>query len=336
MTLRHLRYICFSLAAALAFTGCITEDLPECPNEYDLQIVFDRNMLYADAFASQVKSVDIKVFDSATGREVYAFSDKGDALAAEGYRVTLPIPPGTYDILCWGSMAEGNAFGYADPAANTLQQQRVLLNTVNGESGDRLNNLFHGLLQSATFTDNNDTGSIEPQTATIYLTKNTNRINVILHNLDGTEMQTSAFTFSISSANAEMSYDNTLGARREVVYTPWHISPVLSDTEASSARALTPSALVAEFSLARLVEKGDSRLDVHRTADGERIISIPLERNLLLYKGEFHAAMTAQEYLDRQDDYTITFILDKNNNWDKAAMIYINDWATPPVQYQEW
>lgn len=46
--------------------------------------------------------------------------------------------------------------------------------------------------------------------------------------------------------------------------------------------------------------------------------------------------MTDREYLDRQDDYAITFILDRNNNWDKASMIYINNWATPPVQYQEW
>ena len=27
--------------------------------------------------------------------------------------------------------------------------------------------------------------------------------------------------------------------------------------------------------------------------------------------------MTDQEYLDRQDDYSITFILDRNNNWDR-------------------
>ncbi|MDE6469286.1 MAG: FimB/Mfa2 family fimbrial subunit, partial [Muribaculaceae bacterium] len=62
----------------------------------------------------------------------------------------------------------------------------------------------------------------------------------------------------------------------------------------------------------------------------------PLERTLLLYKAQFHASMADDEYLDREDDYNITFILDKNNNWNRAAMIYINNWATLPVQYQEW
>lgn len=318
----------------MPLTGCITEDITECPNDYGLQIVFDRNMLYADAFATQVKSVDIKVFDSATGREAYSFAEKGDALAAKGYRVALPLPPGSYDILCWGSMAEGNSFSYADPSADILEHRNVILNTEEGISRHRLNNLYHGLLKGETFTDNNDTGSTAPQTAVIHLTKNTNRINVILHNLDGTEMHENGFTFTITSKNGEMGYDNSLAAGREVTYKPWHITPIVSETE--ELRQPVQSALSAEFSTGRLTDKSESRLEVFRTSDGERIISIPLEKNLLLYKGEFHSSMTDGEYLDRQDDYTITFILDKNNNWDKAAMIYINKWATLPIQYQEW
>lgn len=330
---RHLRHICISLTAALALTGCVTEDFPECPNEYNLKIVFDRNMLYADAFASQVKSVDIKVFEAETGRQVYAFGESGDALAAEGYKVALPIPPGTYDILCWGGMAEGKSFGHTDPTADILEHHGVILNTDNGISRERLFNLYHGL-RRVTFADNNDLGSRDPQTATISLTKNTNRINVILHNLDGTEMQESDFRFAISSKNAEMAYDNSIAAARTVTYLPWHTTPVMSETDGS--RAPVQSALSAEFSTGRLTVDFGSRLDVYRESDGERIISVPLERNLLLYKGQFHSSMADQEYLDRQDDYTITFILDRNNSWNKAAMIYINDWSTPPVQYQEW
>ncbi len=333
MKRRHFGNICISLVTALSLSGCVTEDFPECPNEYMLRIVYDRNMLFADAFASQVKSVDIKVFDSETGHMVFHHSEEGTPLSVDGYRASLPVPPGTYDILCWGGMAEGISFGYADPAADILQNNNVLLRMENGLSKDRLDNLYHGLLQHVTFVDNNDIGSIEPQTAAIYLTKNTNRINVILHNLDGTEMDESDFTFTVSSVNAGMGYDNSLDPQGKVKYYPWHISSIGS---VDASGVLVPSVISAEFSTGRLTTAFSSRLDIIRNSDGERIISIPLERNLLLYKGEFHSSMTDQEYLDRQDDYTLTFILDKNNNWDKAAMIYINDWATPPVQYQEW
>lgn len=339
MKSRHLRNICIrniciSFLATVVLTGCVTEDFEECPNEYELKIVFDRNMLFADAFASQVKSVDIKVFDSNTGREVYSFQDEGAALASADYRVPLPIPPGTYDILCWAGMAEGDSFSYADPTADSLEHQNVILNTENGVSHNRLNNLYHGLSRGVTFVDNNTIGSTQVQTATVSLTKDTNRVYIMLHNLDGTELQESDFTFSISSDNAAMSYDNALEPGGKVLYQPWHISSIVSETNISPSPVR--SALGAEMSVGRLTTSSDSRLDVYRMSDGERIISIPLERNLLLYKGAYFSYMSDQEYLDRQDDYVITFILDKNNNWNMAAMIYINNWATPPIQNQEW
>lgn len=338
MNTRHLvricGIICISTMASVLTGGCIREDFAECKDTYDLRLVFDRNMLYTDAFASQVRSVDVKVFDSSTGREVYSYADSGAALESADYRVALPIPPGTYDILCWAGMAEGDSFGYALPAADMLQQHNVALNTENGVSGHRLNNLYHGLSRGVTFVSGNSLGHDQNQTTTVYLTKNTNRVCVMLHNLDGTELDESGFTFSITSGNALMNFDNTLDPAGRVTYRPWHVTPIMLETETKSEPV--QSALAAEISMARLVTDGNSRLDVYRTADGERIISVPLERNLLLYKGEYHSMMSDAEYLDRQDDYTITFILDRNNNWDRAAMIYINNWATPPVQYQDW
>lgn len=346
MNTRHLvrvcGIICISTMASVLTGGCIREDFAECKNSYDLRLVFDRNMLYTDAFASQVRSVDVKVFDSSTGREVYSYADSGAALAQADYRVALPIPPGTYDILCWAGMAEGDSFGYALPAADMLQQHSVTLNTENGVSGRRLNNLYHGLSRGVTFVSGNSLGHDQAQTATVYLTKNTNRVCVMLHNLDGTELDESGFTFSITSGNALMNFDNTLDPAGRVTYRPWHITPIMlesetkNETKTETKSEPVQSALAAEISMARLVPDGNSRLDVYRTDDGERIISVPLERNLLLYKGEYHSMMSDAEYLDRQDDYTITFILDRNNNWDRAAMIYINNWATPPVQYQDW
>jgi len=347
MTIKHLKYAVFTLLASLLLQSCINEDMQECPNEYNLRIVFDRNMLYADAFASCVKSVDIQVFDHTTGMPVYRHTDSGDALASGNYLVTLPIPAGTYDVLCWCGLNEGNSFSYTNAGSQALTDQGMLLNTDNGVSNGRLNDLYHGMLIETTFIDNNDIGSFEPQTKTIYLTKNTNRVNVVLLNLDGSEMGKDAFTWTITSANGEMAYDNKLITGSHVTYSPWSITPILQQTitepeadetkESTSDNTVTTKAgLSAEFSMARLTPESNSRLDVVRVSDGERIISVPLEANLLLYKGEFHSDMSDAEYLDRQDDYTITFILDKNNNWDRAAMIYIQDWATLPVQYQDF
>lgn len=338
MTPRHLRNICISLTAATSLTGCITEDFPECPNEYELKIVFVRNMLNADAFASQVKSVDVKVFDPDTHQLVYSCSEQGAPLATGAYRMRLPVKPGSYDILCWGGMAEGQSFGYASPAAEIIDNFDVVLNTDNdGISRHRLNDLYHGLTRHITFTDNNNIGSRDVQTAEISLTKNTNRINVMLHNLDGTKLKDSDFSFRIIARNAEMAYDNSLSAQRRVEYQPWHISAsTIIEDETPSSKSAVQTALAAEFVTGRLLSNANSRLEVVRNTDGERIIAVPLERNLLLFKGEFHSQMSDQEYLDREDDYNITFILDEKNNWNKDVKIQINGWSTLPIQTEEW
>lgn len=328
--------------AASAFTGCVMDDLPECPNEYALKIRFDRNMLYADAFATQVKSIDVKVFDFDSGKQVYHFSDEGPGLADESYLVSLPIPPGKYNILCWAGMAAGDSFGYTTRAGDELPEFSVILNDGAPESVKRLDNLFHGLLTGVEFTDNNAAGSFEPQIVTMPLTKDTNNINVMLHNLNGTPMDPDGYEMRISATNAEMDFRNSTAPSRRVRYSPWHVTPVSHVKPGISGESTVQSALAAEFSMSRLMvpdkEAGisGSRLEVVRKTDGVTIISIPLESNLLLYRGQFHSQMTPQEFLDRQDDYQITFILDVNNSWDRSAMIYINDWATPPIQYQEW
>lgn len=348
MTIKHLKYAVLPLLASLLLQSCINDDMQECPNEYNLRIVFDRNMLYADAFASCVKSVDIQVFDHATGAQVYRHTESGEKLASESYKVTLPVAPGTYDILCWGGLSQGNAFSYAEPGAKALDRQGMKLATTDGQSTARLNELYHGMLTEATFTDNNDIGSFEPQTQTLHLTKNTNRVNVLLVNLDGTAMNPKDFECTITSNNAKMAYDNRLDLdepdESRVVYKPWSVTPIELETAEDTKSTVTvpgqgavaEAGLSAEFSLARLTTASDSRLDVVRRTDGRRIISVPLEDNLLLYRGAFHADMTPAEYLDREDDYSITFIIDADHNWDHTAFIYIQRWATLPVQYQEF
>ena len=46
---------------------------------------------------------------------------------------------------------------------------------------------------------------------------------------------------------------------------------------------------------------------------------------MLLVKGKYNRAMTNQEYLDRQDEYSFIFFLDANNNW-LSSHIFINSW----------
>ena len=56
---------------------------------------------------------------------------------------------------------------------------------------------------------------------------------------------------------------------------------------------------------------------------------------MLMVKGEYNKSMSDQDYLDRQDDYTMTFFIDSENRWYTHAGIYINSWYVVPRQETE-
>ena len=86
--------------SALSSCGMIYEDEGDCNTYCDVRFVYDRNMEFADAFASKVEAVDLYVFD-ADGKFLRQVSERGDALKADGYRMPLDLQPGRYTVLAW-------------------------------------------------------------------------------------------------------------------------------------------------------------------------------------------------------------------------------------------
>ena len=74
-----------------------------------------------------------------------------------------------------------------------------------------------------------------------------------------------------------------------------------------------------------MVEENNPKLTITNTETGETVLSIPLVKYLLLTEAEGHD-MTNQEYLDRQDEYNMTFFLDESKKWINTRII-INDWV---------
>ena len=85
------------------------------------------------------------------------------------------------------------------------------------------------------------------------------------------------------------------------------------------------SAVVAELTTSRLMAGSKARLTVTNRRTGATVASIPVVDYALLVKGNYNRAMTDQEYLDRQDEYNMTFFLDEGGNWLSASVI-INSW----------
>ena len=81
---------------------------------------------------------------------------------------------------------------------------------------------------------------------------------------------------------------------------------------------------MAELTVGRLVKGRRPILNVYNT-HGVRVISIPLIDYALLIKGHYNSTMSDQEYMDRQDEYNMTFFLDKEDRWVSSSIL-INSW----------
>jgi hypothetical protein len=81
---------------------------------------------------------------------------------------------------------------------------------------------------------------------------------------------------------------------------------------------------LAELTIGRMRAEASPILYIKSRETGEDLVRIPLADYALLVKGYYRQGMSDQEYLDRQDEYTLTLFLDEGE-W-VSSYILINSW----------
>jgi hypothetical protein len=338
---RHtFQYFITALVMGLAVTACDTAifdtTVEDCgadggrptdePDEVTCYVKFryDMNMKYADAFYNEVNEVTLYVFD-ANGNLVWRGSEQGEPLTDSDYRMSVEVVPGTYEMVAWchnnhDLPTRFTLAGGASPVSRAdlaCKVERQHDDYGNGFINNDIDGLYHGQLQSVEVKATDD-----EQEVTISLTKNTNVIRVVLQHLNGEELNKDDFNFTVSDDNGLMDYDNSLLPDEMITYHAWSIS---SGSTQINGGTSSVSAVVAEITTVRLMETHKPVLTVTRK-DGSTVLQIPLIDYILMVKGNYHRQISDQEYLDRQDEYNMTFFLDNNNSWNTNAGIYINSW----------
>lgn len=331
-----------------AFASCdsvIYDDEGDCEVTYRVAFRYDLNMKWADAFANEVHSVHLYAFDM-DGMLVWQNSEKGEALAADGYTMTLDLPAGDYHLLAWcglendGKRAESFSVPEAQVGKTRVEELRCRLYREHDDAGacceDKLYALFHGMLD-VTLPNMTDEGGV--YTCTVPLTKDTNHVRIILQHLSGKEVNPKDFTFRIEEENGLMNHDNRLLADEMITYRPYNITSGIAGlgiddypqmgraaiAEPQSTKAITSvSVAIADLAIPRLVEGRKTYLTIE-TCEGERAACIPLTDYALMLMDGYDREMTPQEYLDRQDEYALTFFLDESRIWIGTSII-INSW----------
>lgn len=322
--------ICPLLFMSSCKDSFIYEDEGDCTVRYKIRFVYDMNLKWADAFPSEVKSVNLYVFDS-NKRFYTQYEEAGEILSDPAYRLYLDLPAGDYYFVSWcglendGIMEE--SFTVTAPVAGvtTLDELICSLNTTTATKADameisdtRLNFLYHGYLE-ANLPDSNDGEEYE---YVINLTKDTNHIRIILQELASDEdMDPADYAITIESADGVMAYNNDLLGNNVITYRPWSLMNDyvgVGRVDVDNGEITYVKGLVADLSTSRMMayQKDNFMLTVTRTDTGEQIIArVPVIQYALLSRSYYELAyghlMTDQEFLDREDEYVLTFFLEK-------------------------
>ncbi len=313
---------------ALALHSCdgmIYDYEGDCTPYYQVKFRYDYNMKYANAFANEVESVTLYLLDS-NNNVVWQKTESGDILANEDYVMNVDVDPGKYSLLVWCGTKDKGSFTIPESTVATeLTSTLVRKHDSEGNAylDEDIDRLFHGYLADQDFPEEEGT-----YTYTVSLVKNTNHITVVLQHLSGEEVDPDDFTFTITDNNGSMDWDNALLEDEDITYYAWYTASAgasVETTRADDGTLLYNNAAVAELSTARLMSGADTRLTVVNNSTGETVLSIPFIDYALLVKGYYNRDMDDQEYLDRQDEYSLVFLLDDGNNW-YSSYIYINSW----------
>lgn len=338
-----LKAIAAVMAMMFTVTSCgmMEDDQSDCPQALRVNFKYDMNMKFADAFPNEVKTVTLYAFDE-NGRLALEKQDRVEDIKKRGgYMNVDELKPGDYTLKVWAEGEERYTGSYVfgkPETATRADDISVLTSRINRTSrtlDHDINGLYHGLVKKA---DLNLEG-FGVKTATVDLMKNTNVIRVVLQNTSGKQIKADDFDFYIDDDNSYLGFDNAALTRAAMAdneelpedsirYVPWskYDGIVGQNRTITRADATTQaSAVVAEMTVNRLFTGKNPQLCVLKHETGEKIFQIPLIDYVLLVKGKYNRAMSNQEYLDRQDEYSFIFFLDANNNW-LSSHIFINSW----------
>lgn len=244
------------------------------------------------------------------------FNATQDALAANNYRVRVEgLPEGDYQFVVWSGI--GNSQYAVSGDTQTTDDFRVSLVTGGDTFAGELPELFHGYLPAVHFDDSYAEHDVE-------LTKDTNQLACLVVPItEETEMTPGDFTMKIVTANGTLDAFNRIATDAVTTYEPYGESGVtIDDADYGELHGLRFN-----MSTLRLMADNDCRIILGNKNTGETLFNISLPEYIgmigTLYTN-LGREISVQEYLDRQDFYTVVFYL--SGDLDQLIQLRVNSW----------
>lgn len=317
-------HVLLATLIAIATLSCVREDITDC--EIKVRFIYDHNILSTNALQSQVTQLALYIFDE---RGVLIRKQmNGSAPITNDFTMRIEdLDPGRYRFVAWAQSRRllpiESYFSIPDLKAGTsaINELTYLMRRNQGVQQQELNNFLVGVADASADSRNGG------QRVTVSFKKVNNKVKVILlPYISGGTVDVNNYEFSIVDriGNGHINYDYSLLPDEQITYLPYFTQnsrPLSSEILPGNVDV----AAVAQMNTSRITVVNAPRLLIVERASGREIFSANLPWLLSLTKMENHNEWSLQEYLDRQDEYSITLFFNEST-WMSGTII-INGWV---------
>ncbi len=312
-TLKHFISIIISV---LLMTSCtwVKDDVDDCPYGFWLNLHYTYNILDVEAAPEYIDEVSVFVYDS-IGNYVSKIDVPQSTLLANNHRVKIEgLPHGVYQFMVWCGTTH-NEYSISGAQTNLEEFSLALVNrdVVNKQLPD----LYYGFLPKVTYDESYVIHDVD-------MMKNTNQLAcLVVSTSPDVVLEPDDYSMYIVSDNSTMDSSNKLVPYKQTVYDAYANDTVtINDSDYGELHGIRFG-----LSTLRLMQDNECRLVLTNNEIGDDVfdISFPEYIGMIgsLYT-QLGRKLTVQEYLDRQDFYTIVFYMSKDV--DKLLQVKVNSW----------
>ena len=357
------KLVCFSAIALTTMSSCIKEDMDDCPpaiSKVALQFDYTYNVKQADAFAAEVKNINVYAFDE-NGKFFDSYIESREKFETGHTMEITGLKDGKYTFVCLArdrqvmSRAEDDemefSFASLTPGVSTIDDLTVRMGKDNGEE-IKNDKEFAALYTAKTQVDfqrlnqKGNEGTVVTSTLSLMKCTKTYRIVLLPYENDQADFKPENFDVRIEGSAAWLDHNGEKVKDEGITYLPYNMERRANYDGAHTEVNEEPvdQALIYDLSSSRMFERQNDRRVVRdgdkNNYDDKRIIITDLRDKdhpielfnhslpwfLALCGEKVNQNWDDQEYLDREDHYVLMFYVSDKRDYNMITKVNVNGW----------
>lgn len=357
------KLVCFSAIALTTMSSCIKEDMDDCPpaiSKVALQFDYTYNVKQADAFAAEVKNINVYAFDE-NGKFFDSYIESREKFETGHTMEITGLKDGKYTFVCLArdrqvmSRAEDDemefSFASLTPGVSTIDDLTERMGKDNGEE-IKNDKEFAALYTAKTQVDfqrlnqNGNEGTVVTSTLSLMKCTKTYRIVLLPYENDQADFKPENFDVRIEGSAAWLDHNGEKVKNEGITYLPYNMERRANYDGAHTEVNEEPvdQALIYDLSSSRMFERQSDRRAVRdgdkSIYDDKRIIITDLRDKdhpielfnhslpwfLALCGEKVNQNWDDQEYLDREDHYVLMFYVSDKRDYNMITKVNVNGW----------